>query len=573
MKYKVKFHEILNKYLQDLKIAPKELAEKTGISPSVISRYRSGERTPKINSIQLTKIIDVFKATIDDKKLVIDKKLMTKEIKESLTNKNNFDYDIFSQKFKQLINTLKINLNDMAKYMIFDPSHLSRIKNNKSHPSDPCLFCQKICEYIDVKYEDINELNNLLENKEQYSKKDLLEKLYIWLTNNQLNQAPSINKFLEELDNFDLNDYIKNLNFDKINIPSLPFYYVKEKAYYGLEGMKEGEIAFFKAVILSKKNHEVFMHSDMPMEDMAKDTDFGKKWMMIIALTIKKGLKIKIVHNLDRPFNEMMLGLQSWIPLYMTGLVEPYYFKDYHDNIFSHLNYISEKVVLEGECIKGSHKNGKYQLITNDKDIDYYHKKANDLLKKASSLMQIFKDDKKEEYKTFLKQAEKIKGQYIRFLSHLPIWTIDEDKLVEIIHNNHLTKEQYNEIIKYYHEEKAMINTLLKTNTLEDNIYLQDKTTKKNLLILISNFNPITLEYSSEEYQEHLKKTINFAKKNNNYHLQTFKRQTFNQMNITIIKDKLVIITKTKDPVIHFVIHHNKLVNAIQNFKPLIDEK
>ena len=55
--------------------------------------------------------------------------------------------------------------------------------------------------------------------------------------------------------------------------------------------------------------------------------------------------------------------------------------------------------------------------------------------------------------------------------------------------------------------------------------------------------------------------------------MQTFKRQTFNQMNITIIKDKLVIITKTKDPVIHFVIHHNKLVNAIQNFKPLIDEK
>ena len=187
--------------------------------------------------------------------------------------------------------------------------------------------------------------------------------------------------------------------------------------------------------------------------------------------------------------------------------------------------------------------------------------------------MQIFKADKTEEYKTFLKQTEKIKGQYIRFLSHLPIWTIDEDKLVEIIYNNHLTKEQYNEIIKYYHEEKAMINTLLKTNTLEDNIYLQDKTTKKNLLILINNFNPITLEYSSEEYQEHLKKTINFAKKNNNYHLQTFKRQTFNQMNITIIKDKLVIITKTKDPVIHFVIHHNKLVNAIQNFKPLIDEK
>ena len=82
-----------------------------------------------------------------------------------------------------------------------------------------------------------------------------------------------------------------------------------------IEEMKKGELDFFKATVLSKSSDPVFMCSDMPMEDMAKDIDFGKKWMFAIAMTLKKGLHLNIIHNLDRPFNEMMLGLESWIPI------------------------------------------------------------------------------------------------------------------------------------------------------------------------------------------------------------------------------------------------------------------
>ena len=89
--------------------------------------------------------------------------------------------------------------------------------------------------------------------------------------------------------------------------------------------MKKGELNFFKATILSKNNEPVFLCSDMPMEDMAQDVEFGKKWMHAIAIMLKKGLHLNIIHNLDRPFNEMMLGLESWLPIYMTGQVFPYF--------------------------------------------------------------------------------------------------------------------------------------------------------------------------------------------------------------------------------------------------------
>ena len=44
-----------------------------------------------------------------------------------------------------------------------------------------------------------------------------------------------------------------------------------------------------------------------------------------LALLMKKGIRLEVIHDLDRPFEEMMYGLESWIPLYMTGQVSPYY--------------------------------------------------------------------------------------------------------------------------------------------------------------------------------------------------------------------------------------------------------
>ena len=54
------FKDKLNEYLKKLNITSKTLSEKTNISQSVISRYRSGERTPLKESKQLEAIINTI---------------------------------------------------------------------------------------------------------------------------------------------------------------------------------------------------------------------------------------------------------------------------------------------------------------------------------------------------------------------------------------------------------------------------------------------------------------------------------------------------------------------------------
>ena len=566
------FKDILNEYLEKINCSSKELSNVSNISESVISRYRSGERTPKENSKQIEKLIDAIYELANNKNIKIDKKEIEERLNKSITKENNFDYDSFSKNFNELINILKININDISKFIAFDSSHISRIRYGKARPSDPIAFSKKVCEYIGYKYTDSNskkKLCTILNCKE----KDVFEELYKFLTNNSKNSKNYINDFLNNLDDFNLNDFIKAIKFDKLKVPTIPFYKTKSKHYYGIEEMKKGEIDFFKNTIFSKDKNDIFMCSDMPMEDMAEDINFGKKWMFMIAMSLKKGLHLNIIHNLDRPFNEMMLGLESWIPIYMTGQVSPYYLKEVKNSVYNHLNYVSSACALEGECIKGFHNKGKYYLTTNNKEISYYKEKSKLLLKKANSLMDIYTIDNKNSYNIFLNNDYKTHSDRKRYLSSLPLFTMSNSLLKKILKRNNLNDNEIKEIIEYKKNEEKIITELLNKNVITDNIYIETKDDFINNEIYLSLENLFTdkkIKYEYNEYLEHLKELKNF--KNKNYKVTYIENRTFKNITITILEKNFVLISKNANPIVHFVIKHPKLIDAINNFNPIVKE-
>lgn len=563
------FKDVLNNYLNKLKISSKELSLKSNISESVISRYRSGSRVP--NNEQILKLATaIYNISIVQNIDLHTKEIITETLLNSIT-KDVFDYDNFSENLNELINILKININEMSRYITFDSSHISRIRYGKAKPSDPIEFSNKICNYIVTKYSTDSKLKLLsilnCTNKDIEDNNKLFLLLHNWLTNNKTNKN-YINDFLNNLDDFNLNDYIKVIKFDELKIPNIPFYRVKTKNYYGIEEMKNGELDFFKGTVLSKTMEDIFMCSDMPMEDMAKDTDFGKKWMFAIAMSLKKGLHLNIIHNLNRPFNEMMLGLESWIPIYMTGQVSPYYFKDNKNNIYEQLNYVSGSCALTGECIKGNHNKGKYYLTGNSKEVEYYKEKSRLLLKKANSLMDIYNDF--DNYQHFLVKDSKVNGNRKRFLSTLPLFTIKDELLINILKRNNISENDIKQIVKYKKIEENNIKNILKNNVINDNIYILDN--NDNLNFPIENiFCSQKIKYSYDEYLKHLEMTKKY--KNDNYKLNIVDNKTFKNITITIIENSHVIISKNSNPVIHFVIRHPKLVSAISNFNPLVKDR
>ena len=573
------FKKVLNEYLKELNCSSKKLSNESGLSESVISRYKSGERTPVKNSEQLNKLTKALFNIAKDSgknKYTLDK--IVSDFNSALPS-DDFDYTTFSNNLNTLITSLNINTHEMSKYIVFDASHISRIRYGKAKPSNPVEFSNKICSYILNRYKNPDDINNLMMiigcKKSDLSNEKIYSTLFNWLTSEIVPVKNQISDFLHHLDSFNLDDYIKVIKFDELKVPSIPFYKAKTKHYYGIEEMKQGELNFFKGTVLSKSKEDIFMCSDMPMEDMAKDIDFGKKWMFAIAMCLKKGHYLNIIHNLDRPFNEMMLGLESWIPIYMTGQISPYYLSNLKNNIYNHLNYVSAAAALSGECINGFHNKGMYYLTTNKNEIEYYKEKSDLLLKKAKPLMEIYRENNIKEFHLFLKKDENIVCDRTRYISSLPLFTISDELLIKILKSNKLSKEEIDKIIKYKNNEFKYMNSILKKNKVFDYIYVikEDEFINDTPSLSLNNlFIDKTINYTYKEYIEHLKLTNEYAKNNKNYNVLTEEDKTFKNITITILKNNHVIISKNSNPTIHFVIRHPKLVAAIESFNPLVKE-
>lgn len=117
-----------------------------------------------------------------------------------------------------------------------------------------------------------------------------------------------------------------------------------------------------------------------------------------------------MIHNIDRPINEMLLGLENWIPIYMTGSISPYYFKNPPSNFFLGSHCTSGTIALSSECLNNENKS-RFYVTTKKEEVSYYKEKSKYLLAKAKPLMKIFK---KTEFENFMNQEENRKFQKIK---------------------------------------------------------------------------------------------------------------------------------------------------------------
>ena len=560
----MEFNDILNKYIGLIKCTSKELAQKSNLSESIISRYRNASRIPNKETL---KVLSSSLSTLSNNKYKEED--IFNEFNNVLNN-SELNFDIIKNNLNILIDTFNISAKELSNYLNYDASYLSKIKTGNRIPSNKDEFINSLSNFIYKKYNNEKNYSTL---KKLLNNDITIDNIKEWILTNKIDEEKETNNFLKVLDTFDLNDYIKSIKFDELKVPNIPFYIIKTKTYYGIEEMKKGELDFFKGTVLSKNHGDIFMCSDMPMEDMAKDLEFGKKWMFGIALSLKKGLHLNIIHNLDRPYNEMMLGLISWIPIYMTGQVSPYYFKDLKNTIYYHLNYVSSSCALTGECIKNNHNKGKYYLTNNKKELEYYKEKARLLLNKSNSLMDIYKEENINDYNAFLNKDNNIKKDRKRILSSLPLFTINDTLLIKILKRNNINEEDINKILEYKNIEFNNIKNILKTNTITDTIYNlnNDDFKKENIYLSLENiFYNKHIKYTYEEYINHYNDTINYSKNNKNYKIINNNNRTFKNINVTSVLNNYVIISKGNNPIIHFVIRHPKLIDAINNFNPLI---
>ena len=577
----MQFHEMLNDYLDRLNVTALELAEASELSSAVISRYRSAKRTPSPDSETLVRLAKGISSLAEQKgDFALSQESVLEDLRKAL-GYEEYGQTSLAANFDLLVNVLHLRLGEMARALSFDPSYLSRIRTGQRTPANPAAFARSVGNYTVRRCRSATERSELarllgLEPEALGDDASCSALLARWLLNGEATQPDSTFSFLEKLDEFDLNDYIRALRFDQLKVPTVPFQLPSFKVYYGLENFRQALLDFLKSTALSRSREPVFICSDMPMEELAQDIEFSKKWMLGLAAILKKGLHLDMVHDLNRPYEEMMLGLESWIPLYMTGQISPWYLRGRHNGLYGHLLFCSGSAAVEGECIAGDFANGRCLFSQAKGDLPYDRRRAEAILKSAQPLMDIYRDASEGIYSSFLFEEAHEAGEYRAVLTSLPPHTLSEERLMSILDKNGVAPSERERICRAFGQSRELVALLLQKGTYEEEFPVLSKEAfeaEKPSLAMSGLFCERELRYDYDDYQEHLRLTQAFVADNPGYTAREVGRSAFQNLQILIRKGKWVGVSKCKTPAIHFVIRHPRLCAALENMVFLVDER
>lgn len=409
------FATTLKAYCDELDCTSKAIAEASGISPSALSRYLRGGRTPSQGSPIVANLANALASLSRESRDA--EPLQADEVHAALEAELKGSYMVgmdFGSRLDALMRLSSMRNTDAVKVLSVDPSYISRIRRGQRSPANMKAFAMTISHltaHYCIIYDKLDELGELIESPDlasryhdisPFDESDVAEAIAIWLLGSHIVQSDlaKLDDLYKWIDATDFTHWLALNHAPHNGEPSQPDAFAR--FYYKIEGMQEAEISFLRTAI-DTGAREIFLSNDMPLLYLEPSPKYLKEFGGCVNELIEHGCLINVTFNLDRSISDIARSLRNWIPLYLTGLVKPYYLPGLNNRLFFHANYVCETCALASEAVQGHHGEGRYYFSTLPEDVSYYRQKMGFILEKASSLLEFYRECDPDQKRAFEK--------------------------------------------------------------------------------------------------------------------------------------------------------------------------
>lgn len=547
------FAEKLNEYMNTFFCSPKKLVRLSGVSAATISRYRAGTREPAANSEILENIAKGLSlAAAEAEKTDVSADQIGRELRAALHNDPAaYDVSVFRVNLETLMTRLHLNARRISSFLGMDQSRFFRIRSGQTRPQDIDAFCFGIGRYI---YGALGDdapdiLSDILgcTPSELISEESVCRRIADFLMGVAYSPRSYAESFLRELDGFVGGDE-----------PPAP-----DKSSYTF--LSEEEKAFLSTLENASKDSSVIICTDLYSGGIDEDR-MMKNLEYIIAVLVRRNVRVDLVLNADNPMDEILPGLISLMPVFMSGNVSVYYLRGRRDGIYRYRLVSLETAALCCEAVTGHYDTVVTHVAFSEDEVRLYRQRAHQILHLASPLIHII--DSCQKRMSLLAKGSHQQGKRLSVLSTPPFFTMNEALLKRILDRNEIPVEQADSIMQYFFDERARVEEVLKHSEYVCSYpdipreYYDEKPVFLSLSGLFYN-REILCAY--DEYAEHIRLMKDFEKEHKSFCCIADKNSPFRNIQIFMQMGSRVMLSKNRTPTVHLVIEHSKLRQALEN--------
>lgn len=486
---------------------------------------------------------------------------------------------MFNEKLDFLMNITRTTNSTLALYTSLDASHISRLRRgerklpkNENYVKTMAVYFSRHCdeEYQRKAFmEALNTPAAIMDDQEK-----IAELLSRWLLNEGRGETTVLVDFLEGLSRFQF-PKIQALN-DKNGIVGACINEEPLSVYYGISGKQQGVLTFLSGVLNTEEPQTLLLYSDEDMDWLTGDRAFTATWADMMTQVVRKGNRIRIIHTISRHLDEMLSAIAEWMPLYMTGAIEPYYYPKKRDGIFKRTLFIAPKTAAVASSSVGMMEEREVIFFLKEtKVIDALCEEFNNYFMLCRPLMRFFTPTDKLEYMKTLVEFEQEKSDAIIKTETLSLATMPEVVMKSII--TRLGIEQKDDLVNYLRTREQVFVKNLADNQFVEIIRRPDISSIKEGKVRVGLSNLFQLEdqyYNLDEYRLHLENMALLMKEYNNYNVYIEDVYYEDGFMIYAKEDLGVIVVKTSKPSAIFAINESNMRAAFWDYlKNKIDER
>ena len=338
--------------------------------------------------------------------------------------------------------------------------------------------------------------------------------------------------------------------------------------YYGTEGLRSAVIRFLRDA--AGEGGELLLYSDEPMDWMTGDRAYFALWASLMAKCVNSGVRIKIIHNVDRVDAEMVDAIRGWFPLYISGMIEPFVFRKDRNARFYHTVFLRSG----GACIHGffpaeGSDSRWYEYLTDKKRLSLMEREYGAMLSVASPFLKVYNASASEDYRSYCIEKH---GTRTFLLSGFPVFTMPEELLEQILTRVQMAHPLKSSVLTLYRCLRRHFHDLLKQDTVNLILCPSDGTMEQSRKINFAlELLELSVDYTKDEYTRHISAVMDLVRQERNFHLTLLPEPPFRDIQIAMPGDTVSVL-RCNEPYAAFVFNNPTLTESVSDYLSMLIE-
>ena len=290
---------------------------------------------------------------------------------------------------------------------------------------------------------------------------------------------------------------------------------------------------------------------------------------------LSRGNRIKIIHTVSRDLDEMLSAISQWMPLYMSGSIEPYFYPKKRDGIFKRTLFVAPETAAVVSNSVGDQASVAANVLYRDRDaVASFAADFLQYLCLCRPLMRIFTAREREECYATLAEFERVQADALIKTESLSLLTMPEPLLMQILKRSGM--DEYGGGSLHDARYQCFLENLL-SNHFTELISLPDVEAVKSGSVKVSMSDMLSggaVYYTPEEFIAHLEHILALLECCENYHVHLSDKPMEDQYTVYAREELGVIVAKTSQPPVVLAINEGNMTAAFWGFpENIIGEK